>query len=147
MASRFSSQMSGQMAGWPDAMRVMSRKPPAARRSRAACSSARSSASVISVAAVRWGTWRHDGDEAVVAVGREGHHLGAEADDTTDATVANTLSSVLGRRGEHPHRALEQVGVGAVEALLLGAGHRVAADEAGVVDGGDAPASSRCRRR
>ena len=57
MASRFSAQMSGQMAGEPAAMRVMSRKPPAARRSRAACSSAPSAARAMSVAAVRWGTW------------------------------------------------------------------------------------------
>ena len=33
---------------------------------------------VISVAAVRWGTWRHDGHQRVVAVGREGDDLGAE---------------------------------------------------------------------
>ena len=47
MAGRFSAQMSSQMSGWPLAMRVMSRKPPAARRSSAACSSARSAASPI----------------------------------------------------------------------------------------------------
>ena len=35
-----SAQTSGQMAGCPAAIRVMSRKPPAASRSRAACSSA-----------------------------------------------------------------------------------------------------------
>ena len=42
IAGRFSAQMSSQMPGWPLAMRVMSRKPPAASRSSAACSSARS---------------------------------------------------------------------------------------------------------
>ena len=56
MASRFSAQMSGQMPGWPAAMRVMSRKPPAARRSTARCSSERSAARRIMVAAVRCGT-------------------------------------------------------------------------------------------
>ena len=56
MATRFSAQMSGQMPGWPAAMRVMSRKPPAASRSRARCSSDRSSARRIRVAAVRCGT-------------------------------------------------------------------------------------------
>ena len=57
IAGRFSAQMSSQMPGWPLAMRVMSRKPPAASRSSAACSSARSLARPISVAAVRCGTW------------------------------------------------------------------------------------------
>ena len=33
--------------------------------------------------------------------------------------------------------ALEQLGVGAVDTLLLGARHRMAADEAGVVDAVD----------
>ena len=56
MASAFSWQMSGQMPGWPEAMRVMSRNPPAASRSMARCSSDRSSASAMRVAAVRWGT-------------------------------------------------------------------------------------------
>ena len=40
MASRFSAQMSGQMPGCPAATRVMSRKPPAARRSSAPSCSA-----------------------------------------------------------------------------------------------------------
>ena len=56
MAVRFSAQMSGQMPGCPEAMRVMSRKPPAASRSRARCSVARSSAIRMSDAAVRCGT-------------------------------------------------------------------------------------------
>ena len=146
MASRFSSQMSGQMAGWPDAMRVMSRKPPAARRSRAACSSARSSASVISVAAGEVGHVAHHGDEAVVALGGEGHHLGAEAGHDRRHRGEHGIAR-LGRRREHPDGALEQVGVGAVEALLLGAGHRVAAEEAGVVDGGHDRGLHACRRR
>ena len=57
MAGRFCSQMSSQMSGWPLAMRVMSRNPPAARRSSAACSSAPSAARPIRLAAVRCGTW------------------------------------------------------------------------------------------
>ena len=62
-------------------------------------------------------------------------------------TSAYALSVGAGGRREHPDRALEQVGVGAVDAVLLGAGHRVAADEPGVVDGVDDRAPSRCRRR
>ncbi len=57
MAGAFSAQTSGQIPGWPAAMRVMSRKPPAASRSSAPCSSAARSARFMSVAAVKWGTW------------------------------------------------------------------------------------------
>ena len=57
MAARFCSQTSGQMVGLPAAIRVMSRKPPAASRNRDRCSSARSRATVTSAAAVRCGTW------------------------------------------------------------------------------------------
>ena len=56
MAGRFSAQMSGQIPGWPAAIRVMSRNPPAARRNTAACSLARPAAICMSVAAVRCGT-------------------------------------------------------------------------------------------
>ena len=52
------------------------------------------------------------------------------------ATSARTrgVGGLVGRRrrGEHPGRAREEVRVRAVGALLLRAGHRVAADEAGV---------------
>ena len=57
MAAAFSAQMSGQMPGCPAATRVMSRKPPAARRSRVPSCSAPALAAFISVAATRWGTW------------------------------------------------------------------------------------------
>ena len=57
MASALSSQIPGQIVGWPAAIRVMSRKPPAANWSSAPCSSPRSAARAIRVAAVRWGTW------------------------------------------------------------------------------------------
>ena len=49
--------MSGQIAGWLDAMRVMSRNPPAARRSITACSSFPALATFISVDAASCGTW------------------------------------------------------------------------------------------
>ena len=113
-------------------MRVMSRKPPAARRSRARVllgplvgqAHQRGRGEVRHV--------RHHGDQRVVALGREGDHLGAERRHDRRARARRPASSVLAVGREHPHRALEQVGVGAVDALLLGAGHRVAADEAGV---------------
>ena len=57
MGRALSAQMSGQMPGCPAATRVMSRKPPAARRSRAPSCSAPALAAFIRVAATRWGTW------------------------------------------------------------------------------------------
>ncbi len=81
MAVRFSAQMSGQIPGWPEAMRVMSRKPPAARRSRARCSVARSSARRISAAAVEVGHVGHHRHQRVVVVGGQRHHVGAELGD------------------------------------------------------------------
>ena len=57
IASRLSTQTSGQIAGCPAATRVMSRNPPAASRSRAASLSARSAASFIIAPATRCGTW------------------------------------------------------------------------------------------
>ena len=134
--ARFSTQTSGQMPGSPAAMRVMSRNPPAARRSRVACSRAVSAARFIRVAAVRCGTWdtmatrsswRAAGSSTTLAP--EGAHRGADRGEGHRVGV--------GRRGEHPGGPLEHVGVGAVDALLLGAGHGMAADEAGVVELGD----------
>ena len=78
MASALSSQMSGQMAGWPAAIRVMSRKPPAASWSRAACSSPRPAARSMRVAAVRWGTWETTATSGVVLGRVEGDDVGAE---------------------------------------------------------------------
>ena len=49
--------MSGQIAGWLDAIRVMSRKPPAANRSRTACSSLPWFATFMRVDAASCGTW------------------------------------------------------------------------------------------
>ena len=136
IAVRFSAQMSGQMPGCPDAMRVMSRKPPAARRSSARCSVARSSAIRMSEAAVRCGTCDTTATSASWWSG---------ASDTTSAPSSPITvpqrgeGAVVGGRGggEHPHRAGEEVRVGAVDAVLLGARHRMPADEAGVADGVD----------
>ena len=136
MASRFSAQMPGQIAGWPEAMRVMSRKPPAARRSSAACSSARWSARLISAAAARWGTWL---TTATRTSWRSGGSATTSAPrlDTTDATAANTASVVAAVGVSTQTAPSNSVGVGAVESVLLGARHRVPAEEAGVVDGCD----------
>ena len=123
MAGRFSAQMSSQMFGWPLAMRVMSRKPPAARRSSAACSSARSLARPISVAAVRCGTWLMTATTwSCRSAGRA--TTSAPSSATTAATAANVVSAVDARGRQHPHRSLEHAAVGAVEAFELAAGHR-----------------------
>ena len=136
MASRFSAQMSGQMPGEPAAMRVMSRKPPAASRRRAACSAAPSVASAMRVAAVRWGTWD---TMATTWSWRSGGRAttSAPSDDTSDRTRANASGSVSTVGREHPRRPLEQLGVGPVDPVLLGAGHGVPAHEPGVADRGD----------
>ena len=57
MAGALSRHMSGQIAGDPAAILVMSRKPPAASLNNAVWASVASVASPMSVAAVRWGTW------------------------------------------------------------------------------------------
>ena len=134
IAGRFSAQTSSQMSGWPLATRVMSRKPPAARRSRAACSSARSAATPIRLAAVRCGTWLTTATISSWCCGRHRHDLGAElADDDGDGGERGVVGA--GHRREDPGGAAEHGAVGAVEPVELAAGHRVAADEAGVVDG------------
>ena len=82
----------------------------------------------------RRGEVRHvadDGDHLVVALRGHRHHLGAEGRRSAAATAAIVVCDVAAVGREHPHRAAEHVGVGAVETLELAAGHRVAADEAG----------------
>ena len=73
----------------------MSRKPPAARRSRAACSSARSAATPIRLAAVRCGTWL---TTATISSWRSGAIATTSAPSwpTTVATAANVVSAVAG---------------------------------------------------
>ena len=107
----------------------MSRKPPAASRSRTAWRSPLASATSISVDAASCGTWLTTATSASWCSG------------VTATTSAPTLGhdcphlgerlgiGALGRR-EHPRRADEEVGARAVEPVLLRAGHRVATDEA-----------------
>ena len=87
-------------------------------------------ATSISVLAASCGTWLTSATSTSWCSG---------VTDTTSAPSSRTqrraarvyaLASVVGGRRQHPRRADEQVGVGAVDAFLLGAGHRVAADEA-----------------
>ena len=74
-----------------------------------------------------------DGDHLVVAVGRHGDDLGAElGDDLGDGGERGVGRA--GRRREDPDGAAEHRPVGAVEPVELAARHRVAADEARVVD-------------
>ena len=133
MAVRFAVQMSGQMSGLPAAIRVMSRKPPAARRSSARCSSARSVGEAHERGRGEVRDVRHHGHQRVVLRGVEGEDLGAQR----AHHGADGLEGLVGRvgdGGEHPHGALEQVVAGPLDAELLGAGHRVPADEPRVAD-------------
>ena len=83
------------------------------------------------------------GDEAVVVLRGEDEHVGPELGHHALQPVEGVEVGRTGR-GQHPHRALEEVGGGPAQADLLGSGHRVAPDEAGVVgrrhDGGLDPA-------
>ena len=121
--------------GWPAATRVMSRNPPAASRSRAASLlGLRGRPAFMRVAATRWGTWETTATRRSWSLGRQGHHVGPErADHGLQPGVGRRVG--VGRRGEDPGGPDEQLGVGPVQAHLLGAGHGVAADEPGVVDG------------
>ena len=139
MAAAFWVQMSGQMPGWPAATRVMSRNPPAARRSRAPCSTARLPARFIRVAAVRWGTCDTMATRVSWLVGRERHHLGPEAAHRRPQ-AGEGIGIGVGGGGEHPGGPDEQLGVGPLDAILFGAGHGMAADEAGVGQGCPPPA-------
>ena len=121
--------MSGQIAGWLDAMRVMSRNPPAARRSITACSSVPWLATFMSVDAASCGTWLTTATMRVVQLGRHRDRLGAEVGDPRAHLGEHLGVGAAGRR-EHPGGADEQVGARAREALLLGTRHGVATHEA-----------------
>ena len=94
IAGRFSAQISSQIAGCPEAMRVMSRKPPAAKRNNAACSVARDPATPIKVAAVRCGTWLTMATNSSWRTGSR-PTTSAPRSLTIFATVANAASEVV----------------------------------------------------
>ena len=83
MAPAFSAQMSGQMPGCPAATRVMSRKPPAASRSRAPSCSAPALGRVHERGRHQVGHVGDHGHQAVVVGGGEHQHVGPEAHDHT----------------------------------------------------------------
>ena len=132
MARAFSAQMSGQMPGWPAATRVMSRKPPAARRSSAPSCSAPRAGRVHEGGRHEVGHVRHHGHEPVVIRRREHEHVGPQAHHDALQPVERLQVGGRGRR-QDPDRSLEEVGVGPVQPDLLGPGHGVPADEARVV--------------
>ena len=75
----------------------------------------------------------HDGHDTVVTIGVERHHFGAERTDDPHHLGERRVVTVL-YRCQHPDGAVEQIGMGTVEAVQLAARHRVPADESGVVD-------------
>ena len=101
--------------GWPAAMRVMSRNPPAARRSSVRCSSSCVGRDVHQRGRRELRHVAHDRDERVVMLGRRPRRPRRRARATSARTAVNASASVRGGRREHPGRADEQVGVGAVE--------------------------------
>ena len=71
----------------------------------------------------RRGEVRHvadDGDELVVPLRCQRHHVGAERRDDAVDPGEDGVVAVLERR-EHPHRAVEQVGLGTVEPVEFAA--------------------------
>ena len=77
MASRFSAQMSGQMTGDPAATRVMSRNPPAASRRTARVLLGPVGGQGHEGGGGQVGDVGHEGHQLVVALGGEGHDVGA----------------------------------------------------------------------
>ena len=78
----------------------------------------------------------HHGHHLVVAVGLEGDHVGPHGrHERADAGERGRVGVDAGR--EDPRRPFEQPGVGAVDPVLLGAGHGVPAHEPGIADRGD----------
>ena len=130
IASRLARQMSGQIAGWLAAMRVMSRNPPAASRSSTACSSFPALATFMSVDAASCGTWLTTATSASCCSGATAIASAPSSRDARRAPSANACGSVR-PVGVSTHVApTNRSALGAVEALLLRAGHRVTADEA-----------------
>jgi hypothetical protein len=72
------------------------------------------------------------GDQLVVALRRQCNDLGAERPGDHEATRRRRRRRCRAGR-EHPHGALEQVGLCAVETVEFRTGHRVSADEPRVV--------------
>ena len=73
----------------------------------------------------------HHRDQPVVVGCRKHQHVRAETHDDVPQAVEG-LEIRGGSRGEHPHGALKEIGVGSVQPHLLGPGHRMATDEAGM---------------
>ena len=112
MGPAFSEQMSGQMPGCPAATRVMSRKPPAASRSSAPFCSAPTVGGVHQGGGHQVGHMGDHGHQAVVIIGGEDEHVGAELGHHALQAVEGVEVRRAGR-GQDPHRALEEVGSGA----------------------------------
>ena len=97
-ASRFDVRMSSQIVGWLAAIRVMSRKPPAASRSSARCSRLVRRGDVHQRRRRELRHVAHERDEHVVIVGRHRDDLGLQIAQQTAAARCTRLprSSVVG---------------------------------------------------
>ena len=136
IGAAFSAQMSGQMPGWPAATRGHVSKAAGSEPEQGTVLLGARAGGVHQRGGHEVGHVGHHGNEPVVVRGREHEHVGAQAHD--DALEPVERPEVRrGRRGQHPHGSLEEIGVGPVQADLLGPGHGVAPDEARVVGLGD----------
>jgi len=130
MAGALSRQMSGHIAGDPAAIRVMSLKPPAARRSSAVCASVASVARPMSVAAVSAHV-RDDGDQVVVAVGSQRTNQ-LRGSLMTDWMVEKAFGSVDDAWAcEDPGGAREKLPIGTVGPSCSDPSHRVPPNKRG----------------
>ncbi len=133
MASALSSQMSGQMEGWPAAIRVMSRNPPGGQLEEGGVLLAQSGGQVHQGGRGEVGHVGHHRHQRVVLGRGQGHHVGPElGQDVADQGVGVGVGG--GGRGQHPGGPHEQVARGSLDPHLLRAGHGMAAHEAGMVD-------------
>ena len=96
-----------------------------------AWSSPRARRDVHEVVAASCGTWLTTATSASCCSGRHREHLRAERRARGRRTAANASASVRSVGVSTQVAPDEELGVGAVETVLLGAGHRVAADERG----------------
>ena len=133
MAEAFSAQISGQIPGWPAANWVMSRNPPAANRSSAPSCSAPALAAFMSVAATRCGTCDTTATRRSWSSGERTRTSAPKLMTTPLRRSNDSRVNHRGHRRQHPHRALEEVRIGAMQSDLLGAGHGVTAYRAEMI--------------
>ena len=134
MASALSSQMSGQMDGLPGGDPGHVPEPAGGQLEEGGMLLAQAGGQVHQGGRGQVGNVGDHGHQGVVLVGGQGHHVGPEVGEH-GAHLGVGAGIGGGRGGQHPGGPHEELARGPVHPHLLRAGHGVAADEAGVVDG------------